>query len=56
MAIKKKKHKDDIQKAIDFGIDVQMLKDNLKRSVAERIKRHQQALDFVNILKKAKKL
>jgi len=56
VAIKKKKRKDDIQKAIDFGVDVQMLKDNLKRSVSERIKRHQQALDFLNILKKAKRV
>jgi hypothetical protein len=56
VAIKKKKRKDDIQKAIDFGVDVQMLEDNLKRSVSERIKRHQQALDFLNILKKAKRV
>jgi hypothetical protein len=56
MARKKKKHKDVIQKAIDYGIDIQMLKDNLKRSVAERIKRHQEALYLVQLFQKANKL
>jgi len=51
----KKKTKDDIQKAIDYGIDIQMLKDNLKRSVGERIKRHQAALKLVRLFQKAKK-
>jgi hypothetical protein len=56
MHSKKKKQKDEIQRAIDFGIDIQMLKDNLKRSVTERIERHQAALNLVHLFQKAKKL
>lgn len=37
-------------------IDMQMLKDNLKRSYAERIRRHQIALDTMEKLQKAKRL
>jgi hypothetical protein len=37
-------------------IDMQMLKDNLKRSYAERIRRHQIALDMMKMLQKAKRL
>ncbi len=47
---------DPIQAAIDYGIDVSMLTDNLKRSVTERIKRHQIALNTANKLRKAKRL
>ena len=47
---------DPIQAAIDYGIDVSMLADNLKRSVTERIKRHQIALNTANKLRKAKRL
>jgi len=43
-----------IQAAIDNGIDVQSLIDNLKRAPAERIRRHQIALNTVNMLRKAK--
>jgi hypothetical protein len=39
-----------------LDIDMQMLKDNLKRSYAERIRRHQIALDTMKMLQKAKKL
>lgn len=45
---------DEISKAIDYGIDVSMLIDNLKRTPAERIRRHQIALNTVEKLKKAK--
>jgi len=47
---------DPIQAAIDDGIDVTMLIDNLQRSVTERIKRHQIALNTTEKLKKAKRL
>lgn len=43
-----------IQAAIDYGIDIQMLIDNLKRTPAERIRRHQIALNTANRLRKAK--
>jgi hypothetical protein len=55
MHSKKKKQQDEIQRAIDFGIDIQMLKDNLKRSVTERIERHQAALNLVRLFQKAPK-
>jgi hypothetical protein len=43
-----------VQKPDD--IDMQMLKDNLKRSYAERIRRHQIALETMEKLQKAKRL
>jgi hypothetical protein len=56
MLKKRKKQPDAIQRAIDYGIDIEMLKDNLKRSVTERIKRHQAALNLVRLFQKAKKI
>jgi len=53
---RKSTQQDEIQKAIDYGIDIKMLKANLKRTVAERIRRHQAALDLVRRLQKAKKV
>jgi hypothetical protein len=47
---------DAIKKAIEYGIDIEMLKANLSRTVAERIARHQSALDLVNLLQKARKI
>jgi hypothetical protein len=47
---------DAIKKAVEYGIDIEMLKANLKRTVAERISRHQSALDLVNQLQKARKI
>lgn len=44
----------EMQAAIDYGIDVQQLMDNLKRNPAERIRRHQMALNAVEKLRKAK--
>ena len=44
----------EIQAAVDYGIDVQQLMDNLKRTPAERIRRHQMALNAVEKLRKAK--
>lgn len=45
-----------IQAAIDYGIDISMLKDNVKRTPAERIRRHQIALETAEKLRKAKGL
>ena len=47
---------DPIRAAIDYGIDVTMLVDNLQRSVTDRIKRHQIALNTAEKLRKAKRL
>ena len=47
---------DPIQAATEYGIDVTMLVDNLQRSVTERIKRHQMALNTVRKFQKAKRL
>lgn len=52
----KNTQQDQIQKAADYGIDIEMLRANLKRTPAERIKRHQAALDLVRRLQKAKKV
>jgi hypothetical protein len=61
MAVKRKKTKcaseaKEIQRAKDYGIDLTMLMDNLKRSPAERIRRHQIALDTIEKLRRAKRL
>ena len=40
-----KRQTDAVQAAIDYGIDVSILTENLKRTPAERIKRHQIALN-----------
>lgn len=55
MAIPKRKQKSNpIQKAIDYGIDISMLIDNIKRTPTERVRRHQMALGAVEKLRKAK--
>ena len=46
----------EIAEAIEFGVDIRMLIDNLKRPVAERIRRLQNALETFNKLQNAKKL
>jgi hypothetical protein len=45
-----------LQAALDYGIDISMLADNLKRTPAERIRRHQIALNTMEMLKAKKKL
>lgn len=45
-----------IQAAIDYGIDINALIDNLRRTPAERIRRHQIALDTLEMLRKARRL
>lgn len=51
-----KRRKDAIQAARDYGMDVSMLADNLKRTPAERIRRHQIALNTAEKLRKARGL
>jgi hypothetical protein len=46
---------DPVQAAIAYGIDVSMLIDNLGRSVTDRIRRHQIALNTAEKLRKAKR-
>ena len=48
------KQPNEIQSAIDYGIDVSMLIDNVKRSPAERIRRRQIALNTAQKLRDAK--
>lgn len=51
----KSRQTDPLLVAAEYGIDVSMLADNLNRSVTERIRRHQIALDTVVKLRKAKR-
>jgi len=45
---------DEVRAAIDYGIDVSMLIENVKRSYSERIIRHQIAVDTIEKLRKAR--
>ena len=49
-----KKPPDAVQEAIDYGIDVAAIRDNLALTPAERLRRHQIALDRVRTLQKAR--
>ena len=51
-----KQRKDPIRAAADYGIDISMLIANLARTPAERIRRHQIALDTFNALRKSKRI
>jgi len=46
----------EVREAMEYGIDVCALEANLKRTVAERIRRHQIALDAVEKMRKAKRV
>lgn len=46
----------EVAAAHEYGLDIDMLIANMKRPVAERIKRHQIALDTFQKLHNAKKL
>jgi len=46
---------DAIQKATEYGIDISMLRDNLARTPAERLRRHDIALQTVEMLRKARR-
>ncbi len=43
-----------LAEAAAYGIDISLLIDNLRRPVKERIRRHQQALNAIQQLRKAK--
>jgi hypothetical protein len=45
-----------LKEACDYGIDIQMLMDNANRTLEERLRRHQAALNAFNLLKGARKL
>lgn len=49
-----RQQRDEIQAAIDYGIDVSMLIQNMARSYTERIIRHQIALNTAEKLQKAR--
>ncbi len=51
-----KQRKDPIRAAADYGIDIQMLIDNMSRTPAERIRRHQIALETFRALHRAKRV
>ena len=42
-----------LRQAIDWGIDVDLIAVNLSLTPQERIHRHQQALDMIDLLKQA---
>ncbi len=44
-----------IRAAVEYGIDVEMLRANLALTPAERLRRHQIALNTVEMLRKAKR-
>jgi len=46
---------DEIQAAIDYGVDISLLIANSKKSYAERIRRHQIALSTVEKLRAARR-
>ena len=46
---------DPIQAAADYGIDISQLRDNLALTVSERLRRHQDALETVEMLQKARR-
>jgi hypothetical protein len=45
---------DAVQEAIDYGIDVAAIRDNLALTPTERLRRHQIALNTVEMLQKAR--
>jgi len=47
---------DPVRAAAEFGIDIEALKDNLKLSYGERIRRHKIALNTVEKLRRAKRV
>jgi hypothetical protein len=51
-----KPRKDPIRAAADYGIDIPMLIANLARTPAERIRRHQIALETFRAFRKAKRV
>jgi hypothetical protein len=52
---KRTRPRDAVQEAIDSGIDVAALRDNLALTVTERLRRHEIALHTVEMLRKARR-
>ncbi len=50
------KPRDAVQEAVEYGIDVAALRDNLALTPAERLRRHEIALHTMEMLQKAKRL
>ncbi len=48
--------RDAIKEAAEYGIDIAMLIANLRRTPAERIRRHQIALETFKMLRKSKRI
>ena len=46
----------EVRAAIDYGIDVTMLIDNIYRTPSERVRRHQAALETVEKLREARRV
>lgn len=46
---------DAVREAMEYGIDISMLRANLALSPTERLRRHQIALDTVEMLQKARR-
>jgi hypothetical protein len=44
-----------VEAAAVYGLDIAQLRDNLALTVTERLRRHQMALDTVELLQKAKR-
>ena len=51
-----KRPKDPVRTAEEYGIDICMLNANLARTPAERIRRHQNALEIFRALRKARRV
>ncbi|MEN6425267.1 MAG: hypothetical protein ABFE13_07885 [Phycisphaerales bacterium] len=47
---------DAIREAVEYGIDISMLRANVALTPAERLRRHQIALNTAEMLRKAKRL
>ena len=47
---------DAVQEATRHGIDVEMIRDNLARTPAERLRRHDIALQTIEMLRKARRV
>lgn len=48
--------RDAIQAAAEYGIDIAMLRANLRRTPADRIRRHQIALETFRMLRRSKRI
>jgi hypothetical protein len=53
---KNNKHADEIQAAADYGIDIPLLLNNIRKTPTERIRQHQIALNTAEKLRRSKQL